>query len=77
MKYTKILITLCAVLLMILFVLVNYNVNTTTSYVVFQSASEEVQQSFWSPDKILLIGVLIFITLVVLVYVVFKEKEMF
>jgi len=76
MKYTKILITCCAVLLMFLFILVSYNVNMTTSYVIFQNAPEEVQKSLWSPDRLLLIGVLVFVTLVILAYIIFKEKGM-
>jgi hypothetical protein len=74
MKYTKILITCCAVLLMFLFIVVNHNVNMTTSYAVFENVPDEVKNSFWSPDKVLLIGVLIFVTLIILLYVVFKEK---
>jgi hypothetical protein len=59
---------------MLLFILLNYNMNMTTSYVIFQSAPEEVQQGFWAPDRILLVGVLAFITLIILAYVVFREK---
>ena len=76
MKYTKALVTCCAVLLMFLFIIVNYNVNMTTSYVIFQNAPESVQHSIWSPDRILLIGVLIFVGLVTLLYAIFKDKDM-
>lgn len=74
MKYTKIMVTTCAVLLMVLFIFLNHNVNMATSYAVFENAPEEAKQAFWSPDRILLIGVIAFITFVVLLYIVLQEK---
>ena len=67
-------LTTFAVLLMFLFIVLNYNVNMTTSYAVFENAPEEVQQQFWSPDRVLLTGVISFITLIVLAYVILQEK---
>jgi uncharacterized OsmC-like protein len=75
MRY-KLLVTICAVLLMALLIVINYNVNLTTSYVIFQGAAAEAKIGALSPDNILLIGILACVALVVVAYVVLKEKDL-
>jgi hypothetical protein len=74
MKYTKILLTASTFLMMVLLIFLNYNMSAATSFAVFENAPEEAKQAFWSPDRILLVGVIASITVIALFFIVLQEK---
>lgn len=77
MKFYRFALGLFFVFLIISLVYVNYEFESRTSYAVFEPEEEMEQLGFWNPNKLLLVAELGIILTILLVFLYFKEKQVF